>query len=206
MVCSLSTLDEDALTMIFANLGVRSVCQMAASCRKLRAFVKENNYVKKTFKEQGISFEFVGHRYVEDQNFYVFDHSVILNGLRTDEEIVQGVITCRKHPHPHEDRLLVDVQVRGASVQPVNICGIVCSSNKFYRMGMFKSIRHKIKDCPRLSLVIFGRYLRLKVFNGKYRASYLLDYPLYLPRMRDRGESLMNFPLSMVRAYKACVK
>ena len=113
---SILTLDVDTLSGIFANLDVRSVCTTALSCRAFNTIVKENDLVKKAFEGHGISFPFVGYRYVEDQTVYVFDRSAILNGLRQNEETVRGVLTIRKRIG--DDCLRMDVQVAGENVHP----------------------------------------------------------------------------------------
>jgi hypothetical protein len=50
-----------------------------------------------------------------------------------------------------------------------------------------------------LSIVIFGHSLRIRVFNGKYRASYLL----FSPSVSPSGESLRDYSLSIARECKA---
>ena len=169
----------------------------ALSCRAFNTIVKENDLVKKAFEGHGFSFPFVGYRYVEDQTVYPFHRSAIVNGLRPNEEPVRGVLTIRKRIG--DDGLRLDVQVAGENVHPATERNISICNGWFRRIGAFKTTRINIFDSIRLGIVIFGHSLRIRVFNGKYRASYLL----FSPSVSPSGDSLREYSLSIARGCKA---
>jgi hypothetical protein len=218
--CSLSTIGVDALSSIFVHMDVASLCRTATLCRAFHTVVKENNFVNKAIEEHGISFPFIGHRYVENQSVYVFDKYAILNALAPVQETIRGVLTF-KRDRDNEDCLLLDVQVNGESVHTAAERNICCRKKLINRISAFKTTRIHLFDSSSLSVIIFGYMIRVKVFNGKYKASYLLANSSASPSVSSTievphcpsvarhplcatGESLKDFSLSIIRAYKAC--